>query len=105
MGFVFLFKVPLAPCQPGDAEPKGAFLPSKLGVRVPRPSPVAASRRGIGPLESLWGFTPVTCRNATGEPGDTGLAEAGSAATPFQRRGGNPPCRAPDTARGRSRAW
>jgi len=93
--------VPARRCRTG----RRSSTEPKLGGRVPRPCSVAASRRGIGSLESLWRFTPLTRRSAVGETGGTRLAEASSAATPFQRRGGSPPCRAPDAARGRSRAW
>jgi hypothetical protein len=90
-GLCFPFKVPNLPLRPGDAVPEG--VPSavpKPGFRAPRPSPVAASRRGVESTGSLRGFTLPACRRSGGRDGRRGGAEAVSRSAPFQRRGGSP---------------
>jgi hypothetical protein len=75
----------------------------KPGVRVPRPSTVAANRRGVGPLGSLRRFTLHASRRGGGATG----GEGGRSRIPLRRlfsAGVGAPCRAPSHSRGRSRA-
>jgi hypothetical protein len=74
----------------------------KPGVRVPRPSSVTASRRGVGPLGAFEGSPSPPAAEAVGETGD----EGGRNRVPLQRlfsAGARAPCRSLASARDRSR--
>jgi hypothetical protein len=90
-GLCFPFKVPQLPLHPGDAVPKGGPCDRpKPAVRAPRPSPVAASYRGVEPMGSLRGFTLPASRRSGGRDGRRGGPKPSPARRLFSAWAGAP---------------